>query len=47
MMGSYSYASVTTKVKATQVVSIISNIREKHLQKGDSDQRAFGLTLLQ
>lgn len=36
MMGSYSYASVTMKAKATQVVSIISNIREKHLQRDDS-----------
>lgn len=36
MMGSYNYASVTMKAKATQVVSIISNIREKHLQRDDS-----------
>lgn len=47
MMGLYSYATVTAKAKATQVVSIISSIREKHLQRGDSDQRAFSLTLIQ
>lgn len=40
MMGSYSHASVirtlTTKAEATQVVSIITDVREKRLQRNDS-----------
>lgn len=40
MMGSYSHASVirtlTTKAEATEVVSIISDVREKRLQRDDS-----------
>lgn len=40
MMGSCSHASVictlTTKAEATQVVSIVSDVREKRLQRDDS-----------
>lgn len=39
-VGSYSHASVirplTTKAEATEVVSIISDVREKRLQRDDS-----------
>lgn len=47
LMGSHSHALVirtlTTKAEATQVVSIISRVREKRLQRDDSVIRGLSV----